>query len=210
MSHHQTKRLYFNENICQYVTSSTIYNFPFSEHLRQWVIVDHSCFLKTVINDKQPLSSSCIIADINQCDSNPCNGHLCIDKVNAFKCQCKNGYYGDTCQNPPDYCKDSPCKNGATCSNSGNNFTCSCPRGYKGNQCQIQIGNSPSLYCWNRKTLEMDELEHCYRCTSSVFSFFNKLANFVLSGWRVECVELIFWMFSFLWSWSEISIPTVQ
>ncbi|XP_048736999.2 sushi, von Willebrand factor type A, EGF and pentraxin domain-containing protein 1-like isoform X2 [Ostrea edulis] len=100
--------------------------------------------MKTFANMSQVQPSTTFLSpsicdNINQCDSNPCNGHLCIDKVNAFKCQCKNGYYGDTCQNPPDYCKDSPCKNGATCSNSGNNFTCSCPRGYKGNQCQIQI-----------------------------------------------------------------------
>lgn len=78
--------------------------------------------------------------DINQCDPNPCNGHTCVDKVNAYKCQCNNGYSGERCQNEPDYCKDGPCKNNGTCFNSAGNFSCTCLIGYKGDQCQFQIG----------------------------------------------------------------------
>lgn len=80
------------------------------------------------------------LIDINQCDLNPCNGHKCVDKVNAYKCQCKDGYSGERCQIEPDYCKDSPCKNNATCFNSAGNFSCTCRIGYKGDQCQFQIG----------------------------------------------------------------------
>lgn len=83
-----------------------------------------------------------LVIDINQCDPNPCNGHTCVDKVNAYKCQCKNGYSGERCQNEPDYCKDSPCKNNGTCFNSAGNFSCTCLIGYKGDQCQFQIGIS--------------------------------------------------------------------
>lgn len=79
--------------------------------------------------------------DINQCDPNPCNGHTCVDKVSAYKCQCNNGYSGDTCQIEPDYCKNSPCKNNGTCFNSGGNYSCLCSTGYKGGECHLQIGN---------------------------------------------------------------------
>lgn len=85
--------------------------------------------------------------DINQCDPNPCNGHTCVDKVNEYKCQCKNGYSGDTCQIEPDYCENSPCKNNGTCFNSGGNYSCLCSTGYKGGQCHFQIGNFSFFYC---------------------------------------------------------------
>lgn len=80
------------------------------------------------------------LTGINQCQPNPCNGHPCVDMVNAYKCQCQDGYTGEMCQNPPDYCRDNPCENNGTCSNLGRKFICSCPTGYKGNQCQVQIG----------------------------------------------------------------------
>ena len=85
-------------------------------------------------------SLSFFFTDINQCNPDPCNGHPCVDKVNAYKCLCNDGYTGEFCQNQPDYCRDNPCKNNGTCSNTGGNFTCSCPSAYKGDQCQFQIG----------------------------------------------------------------------
>nr|XP_022308447.1 sushi, von Willebrand factor type A, EGF and pentraxin domain-containing protein 1-like isoform X3 [Crassostrea virginica] len=86
-------------------------------------------------------TSPSICDSINQCQPNPCNGHPCVDMVNAYKCQCQDGYTGEMCQNPPDYCRDNPCENNGTCSNLGRKFICSCPTGYKGNQCQVQIVN---------------------------------------------------------------------
>nr|XP_034325188.1 sushi, von Willebrand factor type A, EGF and pentraxin domain-containing protein 1-like [Crassostrea gigas] len=85
--------------------------------------------------------SPSICDHINQCDSNPCNGHTCVDKVNAYKCQCKDGYSGERCQIEPDYCKNSPCQNNGTCFNSAGNFSCTCQTGYKGDRCQFQIVN---------------------------------------------------------------------
>lgn len=38
-------------------------------------------------------------ADINECDSSPCqNGASCSDEVNAYSCICVAGYTGTECQ----------------------------------------------------------------------------------------------------------------
>lgn len=39
------------------------------------------------------------IADINDCESNPCkNGGTCIDGVNSYKCICSDGWEGTYCE----------------------------------------------------------------------------------------------------------------
>ena len=40
-----------------------------------------------------------ILVDINECASNPCkNNGVCIDGINAFTCNCKDGYIGLECE----------------------------------------------------------------------------------------------------------------
>lgn len=37
---------------------------------------------------------------MNECHVQPClNNGICIDKVNAFSCNCTSDYSGNTCQN---------------------------------------------------------------------------------------------------------------
>lgn len=48
---------------------------------------------------KESLSFVHIIADINECESDPCNnGGTCNDEVNGYSCDCAPGYMDDTCQ----------------------------------------------------------------------------------------------------------------
>ncbi len=52
-------------------------------------------------------------ADIDECASNPClNGASCVDKFNAFECQCLSGFRGAQCQLSVDECQYQPCMNG--------------------------------------------------------------------------------------------------
>ena len=40
-----------------------------------------------------------MLADVNECGSNPCeNGGTCTDVPNGYTCACSSGYTGDECQ----------------------------------------------------------------------------------------------------------------
>ncbi|XP_062585852.1 neurogenic locus Notch protein-like [Saccostrea cucullata] len=77
--------------------------------------------------------------NVNQCIPNPCNGHRCIDLVRNYRCHCTNGFTGETCEIPPDYCSAAPCKNGGVCQNGEHTHICTCSKGYKGINCEIPI-----------------------------------------------------------------------
>ena len=40
-----------------------------------------------------------LFTDINECSSTPClNAGQCIDGINAYTCQCEDGYSGEICE----------------------------------------------------------------------------------------------------------------
>lgn len=82
-----------------------------------------------------------IFVGVNECESDPCNGHRCVNKVIGYICQCSNGYNGKNCEIKPDYCKHDPCQNGGLCANTPDgNYTCTCIDGFKGMRCEKKIG----------------------------------------------------------------------
>lgn len=82
-----------------------------------------------------------IFVGVNECESDPCNGHRCVNKVIGYICQCSNGYNGKNCEIKPDYCKHDPCQNGGLCANTPDgNYTCTCKDGFKGMRCEKKIG----------------------------------------------------------------------
>lgn len=81
-------------------------------------------------------------SSVNECASDPCNGHQCLQKISGYACQCSNGFHGTHCELKPDYCKQDPCQNGASCNNTEDGkYSCLCPEGFKGIRCEKQIVN---------------------------------------------------------------------
>lgn len=72
-------------------------------------------------------------SNINECDSSPCtNGGDCVDGINAFHCDCQNGYSGHQCQTETNECDSNPCQHGATCNDRLADYRCTCRNGYTG------------------------------------------------------------------------------
>ena len=100
--------------------------------------------------------------EVNECESEPCqNGGECVDLLNGFECECRDGYVGDQCEigrntkaigvmveytsvqsicsflcPDVDECGSSPCDNGGTCVDQVNGFECKCMKGFAGDLCE--------------------------------------------------------------------------
>ncbi|XP_046561216.1 sushi, von Willebrand factor type A, EGF and pentraxin domain-containing protein 1-like [Haliotis rubra] len=83
--------------------------------------------------------SSC--TTINPCDPTPCNNHLCVTNGSTYTCVCQNGFTGEDCSVPPDFCTDNLCENEATCVTGTSNYSCICAHGYQGMLCGSHIVN---------------------------------------------------------------------
>lgn len=94
------------------------------------------------------LGSHCEI-NANDCESLPCmnKGH-CIDRVDAFICDCAGtGYSGILCENNIDECLSSPCANNGNCYDTYGSYICECMPGYGGQNCEQTINECQSQPC---------------------------------------------------------------
>ncbi|XP_076822074.1 protein crumbs-like isoform X2 [Clavelina lepadiformis] len=85
--------------------------------------------------------------------SKPCFNGTCkeIAGGNDTVCQCRNGFYGNQCENEGfNPCENSPCQNRAICESlSTANYTCWCQEGYTGRTCETVIDHCESEQCHN-------------------------------------------------------------
>ncbi|XP_046560531.1 uncharacterized protein LOC124269544 [Haliotis rubra] len=88
---------------------------------------------------------------VDGCLTNPCGSNPCKDELEGFTCDCQDGWTGDTCSIPPDYCAHHECQNSAICENGNGNYTCKCLKGFKGQLCQELIVNG-NWGEWSKKT----------------------------------------------------------
>ena len=68
--------------------------------------------------------------------------------INAFVCNCKNGFTGTICGTEINECASNPCLNGGTCVRGLGQYTCNCPTGVNGTNCQTEA----TLYTCNVTT----------------------------------------------------------
>ena len=82
--------------------------------------------------------SCCVIVDVNECASRPCDSNAqCTDTIGSFQCTCNQGFVGngEVCsQLPPQSGCDtsSPCATDAICSMANGGYACQCKPGYTG------------------------------------------------------------------------------
>lgn len=60
------------------------------------------------------------------------------------KCQCSDGFIGQTCNKRQDPCLPNPCKSGGQCRRQGFNFLCVCPSTKDGRFCEQEKGDACS------------------------------------------------------------------
>lgn len=87
---------------------------------------------------------------------------LSVDYEWRFKCVCKPGYIGETCEISDKGCSSKPCQNGATCVDKDFSYECRCPAGFNGPTCANDIDECQQNPCKNDGQCE--NLAGSYRC----------------------------------------------
>jgi len=89
----------------------------------------------------------------NRCSFRPCsstNTKTCKNEWNSFKCICKQGWTGTTCEEDVDECSESGfCKNNGICTNNDGGFNCECQKGWTGDNCEIDVDECLEDPCQN-------------------------------------------------------------
>ncbi len=71
----------------------------------------------------------------------------CIDRLNAYVCQCPAGFSGSRCEKDLDECRSLPCLNQGTCVDLPGAYRCRCGAGYTGDDCASYVDRCVSSPC---------------------------------------------------------------
>ncbi|KAL1516744.1 hypothetical protein ABEB36_000608 [Hypothenemus hampei] len=80
---------------------------------------------------------------ITQCDLEPCVFGTCQLTDTSYKCHCKSGYVGPTCEQKKRPCEGNPCESRGVCIEKGNGFQCRCHAWWEGPKCEKRMLHIP-------------------------------------------------------------------
>ncbi|XP_065162399.1 uncharacterized protein [Atheta coriaria] len=84
-----------------------------------------------------------IFCALTHCDLEPCVFGKCELTETSFKCHCKNGYVGPTCEQKKKPCEGNPCEGRGICLEKGENFRCRCHAWWEGTRCERRMLHIP-------------------------------------------------------------------
>uniref|UniRef100_T1HF05 EGF-like domain-containing protein n=1 Tax=Rhodnius prolixus TaxID=13249 RepID=T1HF05_RHOPR len=78
------------------------------------------------------------------CELNPCLFGECKLTASSFRCHCKPGYYGDTCDLRHRPCSSNPCEARGECVETNDaSFKCNCHAWWEGSRCEKRMVRIP-------------------------------------------------------------------
>ena len=89
-----------------------------------------------------------------------------VFSVNSYRCECEEGWSGETCSINIDDCAINPCLNGGTCIDLLNAYVCQCSEYFNGDTCAENNNPCRDSPCFNDGICEPNEEQFICRCLS--------------------------------------------
>lgn len=84
-----------------------------------------------------------IFCALTKCELEPCVFGTCQLTNSSYKCHCKSGYIGPTCEQKRKPCEGNPCENRGECIERGDGFQCRCHAWWEGPKCEKKMLRIP-------------------------------------------------------------------
>ncbi|CAG9865029.1 unnamed protein product [Phyllotreta striolata] len=80
---------------------------------------------------------------LTKCELEPCTFGTCELTDTSYKCNCKAGYSGVTCDQKRRPCEGNPCESRGICMEKGDTFYCQCHAWWEGQRCEKRMLHIP-------------------------------------------------------------------
>ncbi|KAG5899365.1 hypothetical protein JTB14_036854 [Gonioctena quinquepunctata] len=80
---------------------------------------------------------------LTKCELDPCAFGTCELTDSSYRCHCKAGYVGLTCDQKRRPCEGNPCESRGTCIERGDSFQCQCHAWWEGQRCERRMSHIP-------------------------------------------------------------------
>ncbi|KAJ3663232.1 hypothetical protein Zmor_007536 [Zophobas morio] len=84
-----------------------------------------------------------LLCALTKCELQPCVFGTCELTNSSYKCHCKTGYIGPTCEQKRKPCEGNPCESRGVCIERGDGFQCRCHAWWEGPRCEKKMQHIP-------------------------------------------------------------------